>query len=80
MMASWLDSHFDREYGVAFPGTDGVYPAGDFTEHDIHNGPGHPDAVWTEDEPDYVVSDLQPAYRLGNLAALKIFFELDLSH
>ena len=55
MMASWLDSHFDREYGVAFPGTDGVYPAGDFTEHDIHNGPGHPDAVWTEDEPDTVI-------------------------
>ena len=43
MYALWLDSHFDREYGVTFPGTDGVYPAGDFTEADIHNGPGHPD-------------------------------------
>ena len=43
MYASWLDNHFDGEYGVTFSGTDGVYPASDFTEHDIHNGPGHPD-------------------------------------
>ena len=55
MYASWLDSHFDGEYGVTFPGTDGVYPAGDFTEHDIHNGSGHPD-----DGPDKMTCTVMP--------------------
>lgn len=55
MYASWLDSHFDAEYGVTFPGTDGVYPASDFTEHDIHNGPGHPD-----DGPDKMTCTVMP--------------------
>jgi hypothetical protein len=53
MYASWLDNHFDGEYGVTFPGTDGVYPAGDFTEHDI--GPGHPD-----DGPDKMTCTVIP--------------------
>ena len=55
MYASWLDNHFDGEYGVTFPGTDGVYPASDFTEHDIHNGPGHPD-----DGPDKMTCTVIP--------------------
>ena len=58
MYATWLDNHFDGEYGVTFPGPlCGVYPASDFTEHDIHNGPWHP-----VDGPDKMIHEPMKAY------------------
>ena len=58
MYATWLDNHFDGEYGVTFPGPlCGVYPASDFTEHDIHNGPWRP-----VEGPDKLIHEPMKAY------------------
>jgi hypothetical protein len=58
MYATWLDNHFDGEYGVTFPEPlCGVYPASDFTEHDIHNGPWRP-----VDGPDKMIHEPMKAY------------------